>query len=215
MHEWFRFFSAQPSGGKSSSGASLSEARLRTLIEPVERAEFAKLPDLSGQIVLEVAPQLKPFSPLLKEKGASFVAELGTLEGASVKSRWETLPIRTGVCHLALCRTHFVGRELTSLLKETARVLKNQGTLLVAGLHPFSLMIQDQVKKNPVTEDGIAPGFEKFFRLFQSQGMRLEGVKEVFFDLSLKKLFGEAGQKEYERYRKSPFLIFFTLRKQG
>lgn len=206
--KWFRSFFA---GGKDFFQPP-AEAMTK-MIAALEAAEIgARLPDLAGRRVLEVAPHLLPLGHLLKVKGPLITAGIGMKEGYSVRGRWENLPFQSSSVHFVLCRTHAVKREFLPLIREAARVLKPGGQMLVVDLHPFNPVVQGEFRSKPVVEEGLFPGFERYFKIFLSTGLVLEQVREIFFDSSLKKFFKD--KRSFERLRKQPLLIFFSLHKE-
>lgn len=208
MSQWLQFFFGR------KEGASFHEDRLREMVQAVEGIAIPQLlPDLTGQLVLEIAPALAPMAPLLKSKGARLVADWGTSEGFSVKSRPGWIPFLDASLDCVLGRISFEKKEVPRLIPEMARVLKQGGCLILADLHPFSPPVQEEYLKNPVTPDGLAPGFERYYRFFKNGPLVLESVREYFFDGSLKKLFLEGEKGQYERVRKRPFMMMWTLRK--
>ncbi len=104
--------------------------------------------------------------------------------------------------------------SLGRLLREVGRILQPQGTVLFSDLHPFSQMIQKEHLKNPVSEEGLGPGFERYYKWFREAGLQVDAVKEAFFEGAMKKSFTSEDQKKYfDQVRKTPFLIFLSLRK--
>ena len=194
----------------------LSEEALRELIGSVEGVELsARLPQLDGAIAVEVAPRLKPVAPLLKNRGACLVVEVGTLDGFSLKSRTEIVTLLSDTVDFALCRLPLIRREIPVVLKEAVRVLKPGAPLMLMDLHPFSRFVQEEHLRNPVVEGGLPPGFEKQFKLFGSVGLSLESIREVFFETAHRRFFGEKGTALFEDLRRSPFLILLSGRKGG
>lgn len=172
-----------------------------------------KIPDLAGKIALEVAPRLKPLGHLLREKKAKWVGGVGLSEGYTLKCHWEALPLVDQSCDFLFYRLFYVHKDLEKILREASRVLKPGGSLLMMDFHPFSLPIQEEYRRSPVTEDGFPPGFERYFRFFQTGGLRLGEVKEIFFDVSCKKHFEK--KETFEDFRKTPFLVMMILGKEA
>jgi SAM-dependent methyltransferase len=189
-----------------------------------ERELRTRLPELAGQKALEISPQHRPLTSLLKEKGAKSVARLGGLkeketpgakEETFILSHWEHLPFLDNSWDFVLLRAAFLKGGLGRILRESSRILKRQGLVMVCDLHPFSRRVQEEHLKNPVGEEGVGPGFERYFRFYRDSGLRLHAVKELFYEGSLKKFFvSKEEQKEFDQLRRTPFLIFFLLKKE-
>lgn len=213
------------------AGFPLSEDHFRDLIHIVEDKELrARASDLSGKKVLELAPRQKTASALLKEKGASLIARLGSTKEKDlldspaseagpdtfILSHWESLPFLDSSFDFLLVRSAFLKVSLGRVLREAGRVLDTKGSVFLSDLHPFSLAVQREHLKNPVGEEGIGPGFERYAKWFREAGFRFEWVREIFFEGSMKKSFGpgEDQQRAFEALRRTPFLILFSLKKE-
>ena len=186
------------------------EKDLRDLIFSVEEKELkSRLPDLTGKRVLEVSPRQRSanlMTGLLKEKGAKVIArvggtkekELGVGPGETfILSHWESLPFLDSSTDFVLLRIAFLKGSLGRLLREAGRILTPQGTAILVDLHPFSTMVQSEHLKNPVGEEGLGPGFERYGKWIREAGLKFEWVKESF-----------------DQIRRTPFLIFFQLKKE-
>ncbi|MBI2082522.1 MAG: hypothetical protein HYT76_03040 [Deltaproteobacteria bacterium] len=192
----------------------LPQDRFLEMISAFETAELkARATDFSGGLALEVAPHLKPLASLLK--GPRFLVSIGTTEGATLQSREDLLPFLNTSLELVLLRSYQGRKHLSALLRETSRVLKRQGQLILVDLHPFSPMVQEEFQNQPATEEGIPPGFERYFRFLGSGGWIVEGVKESFFDNNSKKFFKDDLPEKFEEFRRKPCLILLVLRKGG
>lgn len=231
----FNFFSAKPKKKEESAAFSfpLSEEGFRDLVFSVEEKELrSRLPDLTGKRVLEMAPRQKLknlMTGLLKEKGAKVIArvggtkekEMGVGPGETfLLSHWESLPFLDKSSDLVLLRLAFLKGSvnhpsLGRLLREAGRILAPQGTVLLADLHPFSTTVQREHLKNPIGEEGLGPGFERYVKWIREAGLKLEWVKESFFEGGMKKFFTTEGEKrQFDQIRRTPFLIFFQLKKE-
>lgn len=224
MKSWFNFLSKRKDGGKQPTVTSTKKrpsapgplGRLGEILSRIEQAEVATvLPDLNQQVVLEVAPHLPSLNILIKERGVSLFAGLGTLEGYTIKGRWDSLPILSSSCDFVLCRASAVKKDLTRLIQESSRVLKGSGKALLVDLHPFSLIVQGEHQISPATEDGLPPGFERYFKMIQRSHLKIGLLKEVFVDSSLKKFFGDQDLKEFERLKKWPLMVLMLLEKES
>ncbi len=186
---------------------------LSSLISLIEERELVKNhpQDLKGQKVLEVAPSLSSLVPLLKsEKGAKLSVSLKD----SVVSHGENLPFLSASFDVVFLRLPFFKGPQGKILREGARVLESGGRLVMSVLHPFSLMVQQEFLKNSTVEEGMTPGFERYLRIFGEQGLKLEAVKEVFYDNSLRKFLStEDEKKKWEVLKRTPLEIIFWLRK--
>lgn len=212
---------------KKEPSLPLSEEKFREMVFFVEEREIRnRLPDLIGKRALEVSPRHDPFSPVFKEKGAKVVARIGGTKEketaaerkggeAFILSHWENLPFLEASWDFVLLRTAFLKGGFGRILREISRVLKPDGVVMVCDLHPFSAMVQKEHLKNPVGEEGIGPGFERYFKFYRDSGLRLQAVKEIFFEGSFKKFFASAqDQKLFEQLRRTPFMILFLLKKE-
>lgn len=202
---------------KRENGKSFDEA----IFIAEEKEMKNHLPIVSAKKVLEIAPRLPSFSKFLSEKGAYVIRMGGSKErefpgeGNFVVSHWESLPFLNGSLDFIFLRTFFLKSGFGRLLHEASRTLGEGGQLWISDLHPFSLMAQEDHRKSAGGEEGLAPGFERYFKWFQETGFTLKQVRESFFDGSFRKFFAsESQKKEFETLRKSPFLIFFQLVKE-
>lgn len=212
MRSWLKIFSRS----ESKQRLTPTREKMGEMIRMVEAQGIETLlPDLSAKTLVEIAPQLRPLDSLLKEKGTGLVVRIGTTEDYSLRCRWDSLPIRSLSCDGVLLRTPFVKKDLVRLFKEAGRVLKSRGKVFLSDLHPFSFIVQEEYKRNPAVEEGMPPGFERYFRIFESVGLRPTQIKEAFFDSSLKKFWGDEKGIAFEKIQKSPFLIFMVLDKVG
>ncbi len=185
-----------------------------------EREGRLHLPSLRGKSVLEIAPRLPSLLPILQEKGASPVArvggnrEKGMSEAPFIMAHWETLPFLDASWDFVVLRKALLKSGGNRVLQEVSRVAKPKAMVFMSDLHPFSLRVQAEHLQSPVTEEGQGPGFERYFKWFGEADLEIASVHEVFFDGSLRKmLVSEARQGDYDRLRKTPFLIQFFLRK--
>ncbi len=217
MKDWLNIFSTKKKGEDSP----FSENSLREMIHAAESAVLSsKLVDLTGQAsqaACEIAPRLHSLSPLLINRGASPVVSIGVLESSvvwAIRGRPDHLPLRSSSCQAVLCRPHFARREWMALLKEATRILQPDGILYLCDLHPFSPIVQEEYRKNPVTEGGVPPGSERYFKAFQANELVVRSVKESFFDMTFKKFFDEKGKAVFEKVRKHPFLILIELQRR-
>ena len=199
----------------------LAEEDFRSLIFSVEDKELKpRLPDLSQKRVLEISPRQKSFVPVLKEKGAKLVVRLGGTKEknmsteAFIVSHWESLPLLDQSTEVVVLRTSLIRGSLGRLIREAGRITASRGTVLISDFHPFSTMTQADHMKNAVAEEGLSPGFERYSKWFRDAGLRLDWVKEVFFEGGLKKLLPAAAQQNFEMLRRTPFMIFFSLKKE-
>ena len=215
----------------SLSGLPLVEEDFRGLIFSVEDKELKpRFPELRQKRVLEVSPKQKSFSAALKEKGAKLVARVGgakEVTGAKEKethggggemqvmSHWESLPFLDGSSDVVLLRTSLIKGSLGRLLREASRVLSPKGTVLLSDLHPFSSMVQKEHLKNAVGEEGLGPGFERYTKWFRDAGLKMDWVKEIFFEGGFKKFLSDEEQRQhFDQLRRTPFMIFFSLKKE-
>jgi len=225
---FFSRFSSSSSGKKkelpAASSFPLNEEQLRDLIHSVEEKECQqRMPDLSHKKGLELAPRQKTCVDFLKNKGASLAVRAGGMKEKDVLSdhpfvmaHWESLPFLDGSFDFLLLRSAFLKVSLGRVLREAGRVLNAKGSLLLCDLHPFGVSVQKEHLKSPVGEEGMGPGFERYTKWFREAGFRLEWVREIFFDGSMKKVFGssEEQQKSFDGLRRTPFLIIFSLKKE-
>ncbi len=210
---------AKPSPTSHFSG--LSEDQLLPMILQAEerewmpRIEFAK-----GQNVLEFSPRIqsqlhwaRPKTPKLlihfgdKEEG------LKSDEGVNpVLGQADNWPFLESSIDILLLRTPLVRMKWTKLLREAHRVLKTGSLLYWTDMHPFSMMVQHEVKQSTVIDEGLMPGLEKYFKMTMDAGFQFHLIKEAFIDGSYKKLFGDS-DTILDPYRKSPFLLYLCLKK--
>lgn len=226
----FAVFSKKKIEIPAPAGLPLSEDQFRDLIQGVEDKELrARVPDLSGKKVLELAPRQASASIFLREKGAGLVARLGGTKEKEILDReppsptetfilshWESLPFLDSCFDFILLRSAFLKVSLGRVLREASRVLDTKGSVLLSELHPFSQMVQREHLKNPVGEEGMGPGFERYAKWFREAGFRFEWVREIFFEGGMKKAFGasEDRQPVFDTLRRTPFLILFSLKKE-
>ncbi len=228
---FFSGFSKKKTETPAPAGLPLSEDQFRDLIHQGEDKEFrTRVPDLAGKKALEIAPRQKGSAVFLRGKGAGLVARLGGTKekdlaesgtsGAGgetfILSHWESLPFLDSCFDFVLLRSAFLKVSLGRVLREAGRVLDTKGSLLLSDLHPFSQMVQREHLKNPVGEEGIGPGFERYAKWFREAGFRFEWVREIFFEGTMKKAFGvsEDQQRAFDGLRRTPFLILFSLKKE-
>lgn len=215
---FFRFFTG---ARKKEEGSTLplpmSEDRfLEMAFFTEEREVRSHLTDVAGKKVLEISPRQRPLSGFFREKGAALVARLGGAgdKEASLLSHLENLPFLDASLDLVLVRPAFLKGAHGRLLRETSRILASGGAVLVSDLHPFSVMVQKEHLGSPAGEEGMGPGFERYFKLCREAGLHLRSVRELFFEGSLRKFFVSAEEKKvFEGLRRTPFLIFFLLNK--
>lgn len=205
---------------KGKKGEALPEERFREMIYFAEERAFqTHFTELSGKNLLEIAPRLASMQVLLRDKGGGLVARVGgprEKEGANLVASLENLPFLDGSWEVILLRVARTQAGLGRLIKESGRVLKKEGVLLLSDLHPFSTVVQSEHFKSAVGEESLGPGLERYFKFFREGGVVMESVREIFFDGSLKKFFASDSEKKaFETIRRTPFLIFFSLRKVG
>ncbi len=221
---FLKIFSSRKKGDGASPGLPglpVAEEDFRGLIFSIEDKELKpRLPELAQKRVLEVSPRQKSFASVLKEKGAQMVVRVGGTKEKDlpaenfVVSHWESLPFLEGSTDVIVLRTSLLRGSLGRLIREASRILVPQGTVLLSDVHPFSTVTQKDHLKNPVAEEGLALGFERYSKWFRDAGLRMDWVKEIFFEGGLKKFLPAAAQQNFEGLRRTPFMIFFSLRKE-
>lgn len=203
----------------------IPEGVFRELILSIEEKELRpRLPDLTGKTVVEVSPRQRPMTSLLKEKGVKVIARVGgtkekemiaSVGESFVLSHWESLPFLEKSTDLALLRVAWLRGSVGRLLRECGRILMPQGTVILSDLHPFSVFTQREHLKSPVGEEGMGPGFGRYVKWFREAGLTFEWVKEIFFEGGMKKYFTTDEEKrQFAQLRRTPFLIFFLLKKE-
>lgn len=205
----------------------LPEERFLEMMGLVEdRVIRERAPSLTGKIVLEIAPRLASLSAMLKEKGAKAAAVLGgpqekektsaAVSGAQfILSHWEKIPFLDDSLDVVLVRSAFAKSDLGRFLQEASRVVKPSGMLMVTDFHPFSVAVQKEHRTSPASEEGMAPGFERYYKFFRESKLRIEGIGETFYDGSLRKFFSSSSEKEaFLNLKKTPLGIFFLLKKE-
>jgi hypothetical protein len=66
--------------------------------------------------------------------------------------------------------------------------------------------------RKTLPDEGV-PGFELYLKGGEGGGMRIDKAREIFFDNSFKKYFGEKGKVAFEGLRKTPFFLLLSFRK--
>jgi ubiquinone/menaquinone biosynthesis C-methylase UbiE len=221
----FSVFAKKKTEAPAPAGMPLSEDQFRDLIHTAEDRELpSRLPDLSQKKSLEISPRQKSAAKVLKDKGTGLCVPIGGTKEKElsdpnapfVVAHWESLPFLDSSFDFVLLRSAFLKVSLGRVLREIGRVLDTKGSVLMTDLHPFSAAVQKEHLKSPVGEEGLGPGFERYVKWFREAGFRFEWVREIFFEGSLKKAFGnsEEHQKLFESLRRTPFLILFSLKKE-
>ena len=207
---------------KKVKSGRLPDESFREMVSFAEEKGFrSSVAELMPAKVLEIAPRQRSLSAFFKEKGAEVTRlggaveqEMGTPGAAFVFSHWENFPFLDATWGAVFLRLPFLRESKGRALREAGRLVKEGGKLYLTDFHPFSLSVQKEALKSAASADGMGPGFEWYFRLFQELGLKIESVQEVFFDGSLKKFFGKE-EKLLEPLRRTPFLILFGLRKES
>jgi SAM-dependent methyltransferase len=135
------------------------------------------------------------------------------MEEATVRGRIDSLPFLPDSFSFILCRLPFVRKEQAKLLQELGRLISTSGKLLITDLHPYSPLVQEEFRRNPVLEEGLPPSLERYLKVLGAGGFKIESIREVFLDATIKKTFGEKGKEDYERLRRSPFLLLMAFTK--
>ncbi len=222
-----KFFSvaSKKKGESAVFSLPLSEEGFREVTAFVDDREIRpRLPDLSGRKVIEIAPRQRPLGPLFREKGARLVSRVGgTKERESstdpkadpfILSHWENLPFLDASWDFAVVRVSLLRAPLGRILREVSRVLAKKGGAILSDLHPFSATVQKDHLKNPVGEEGMGPGFERYLKIFREVGFEIEWVREIFFEGVMRRFFATEEQKRvFEEIRRTPLMILFSLRK--
>ncbi len=211
-------------GGSDGLFFPLSEALFRGMIAFAEEREISPwFSYLNDKKVLEISPKHVSFSTTLKAHGARVVARVGGMKEKEeagkgpenfVLSHWEKLPFVDNSWDFVLLRTSFLKGKTGRLFREVGRVLSPEGVVCLIDLHPFSVMVQREHLKNPVSEEGLGPGFEHYFKFLKEAGLAIDSVREVFFDGSFRKFFADQKSGLFESLRRTPFLILFLLKKK-
>lgn len=209
---------------KDSPFLPLPENLLRDMISFAEEREISPwFSYLNDKKVLEISPRHVSFSTTLKAHGARVVARVGSMKEKEeaekgpenfVLSHWENLPFVDHSWDFILLRTSFLKGKTGRLFREVGRVLSPEGVVCLIDLHPFSVMVQGEHLKNPVSEEGLGPGFEHYFKFLKEAGLTIDAVREVFFDGSFRKFFADQKKGLFESLRRTPFLILFLLKKK-
>ncbi len=154
--------------------ASSYPPRAHNVLMQVEEAAMRKLmPDLSGQVVLDLACGTGRYSLLAHELGAKQVVGLDNSRAmleANPQSQIalatsEAIPMRSQSVNVVLCGLalgHLPALKPT--LSEISRILKSGGVALVSDFHPFVFLSGGQ--RTFTASDGLTYAVEHYAHLY-------------------------------------------------
>lgn len=160
------------------------------LMQAEQQAMVDLLPDVKGQMVLDLACGTGRYMRLLRERGARYVIGLDNsgemlqaLSGQAVLGTLTALPFATTSADGVICALA-VGHlpQLPPLLIEIARVMKPGGWALLSDFHPFLFLTGRQ---RTFTVNGQTFAVEHYAHLYsdihsssQRAGFTIENIRE-------------------------------------
>lgn len=182
--------------------AQTYRARMNAVQALEEDALLSLLPDLTGKDVLDVGCGTGRVSEIAIRRGAASTTGIDTsttmLDVARAQSGGRSTWIRGDACALPFGPSSFdvvicalmLGHveRLDTALRETNRVLKTGGTVLISGFHPFATLrgevrtFQDPVDGRTYAVAQYLHLFEVYFRCFAEYGWSLEAFEEPLYE---------------------------------
>ncbi|MDO8643828.1 MAG: hypothetical protein Q7S00_02530 [bacterium] len=200
--------------------------RLTDLFSHLEQREIR--PRIPSSLREKTALHLSAFpglmTPVFLEKGASLIIHLSPRpfrnaptepKTFSIQGSPQNMPLKSTTVDFMILSLSNLSKDKTPLLvRESGRLLKDGGKLILSHWHPF--LGQRLREKFGPKESGDEEkmNFEKYFKLFRQEGLSIGNLKEIFLDGSLRSFFKTEEEKHFFNLdRGAPLAIFFFLSK--
>lgn len=206
----------------------LALPKLKELINlTVDRMVASSIPGLIDRTAAEVREGPSSLAKTFREKGASLAVHIDMGMGAgsygkpeadinSIRSSPFCMPFEDGFFDLIV--GHYASqyqRDIVKDIKELSRTLAISGEGIIVDFHPFGMFAKrGAVRLRPV--ESTIKGVEDYFRICKQASLKVQNVREAFFDESLRPFFATDSEKQAFRIvKESPFLIFLYVKKGG
>jgi len=194
-----------------------SEKQLQGLLAGAERKEiFPLLPALNGKKCLHLSPGPENYLEMLAKRGAQDIVELDVSRASASSPAQNPKPApyakaRGSVEHLPFAEESFDfvmypsalawRSDLTALVPEASRCLKDNGRLLFSVIHPFFEYLM-----NP--RSGFKKGIDTVFSTMKKNGFFLEELREGTLDEVIKTVsLPQKLTQDLQRYPGLPLIL--------
>ncbi|MBI2091517.1 MAG: hypothetical protein HYY43_05075 [Deltaproteobacteria bacterium] len=199
--------------------------KLKEIINIVsEKVVSSGLTSLVDRTALEIKEGASVFAPVFKAKGASVAMHVdmggssGTYgraaEASSVRSAAHRLPFEDGFFDFiaGIFSSQYQG-DFVKIIKEFSRVLSISGEGVIVDFHPFGVYAKrGSLRLKPI--EATARGFEDYYKICRSSGLKIVNIKESFLDESARSFFAAEEEKAAFRIVKdTPLLIYLFVAK--
>lgn len=196
------------------------------LMRAEERQMLALLPEVRGKTALDLGCGTGRYSSILCDRGTKHVAALdlsaemlrrGTF-GSRVRASMTELPFRDGVFDVLVSglAVGHVG-DLNRWMRESARVMRQDGVLLFSDFHPRAA--QAGMKRSFRLADGrhcdvphVSHEIPAHYDAAREAGLCINAVSEIRVGIEFQERF-DGAQAFYERWQGLPLVLIIRARK--
>ena len=200
--------------------SQLSGVRISELINfSTERIYVPTIPNLSGQMALEIGEGTSAFIPrfLQQQARAAVGMEIGKAseirqsemgKGFAIRGQTTNLPFANQFFDYVMARlaTHQQGDTIRAI-KEIGRILTPGGQGILTDFHPFGLYAKSGTDRLRSVESTIR-NIEDYYKICRAAGLRVIDLKEAFIDESVRSLFDTQEIQSYRNVKGTPLIIF-------
>jgi hypothetical protein len=201
--------------------------KLKEIINIIsEKTVSSGITSLVDRTALEIKEGASIFASIFKAKGASVAmhVDMGGSSGtygkaaevSSIRSAAHRLPFEDGFFDFitGIFSSQYQG-DFVKIVKEFSRVMSISGEGVIVDFHPFGMYAKrGSLRLKPI--EATTRGFEDYYKICKSSGLKIINVKESFFDESARPLFVEEEEKAAFRIVKdTPLLIYLFVKKGG
>lgn len=195
----------------------------------LERILSKSIPNLVDKSALDICEGELLFAQAFEQKGAAVNVHVDigrhagtypldkTLEKVqTVRALSKSLPFEDGFFDYVIA--NFATPEsgdIIKSIKEVSRIVTLRGRIVIVDFHPFGRFAKrGSVKLRPF--ESVVNGFEDYYKICKGSGLRIDDVREIFFDDFFRPYFDtEEDKTGFRSLKDTPFLTCLFVSKRG